>query len=192
MSWAHTAQSLAAGWTEERTETLKRLALDGYSASDAAKVLRITRNAAVAKSHRIGVHFHSNRGDSTGGKIAARKGFAATQRKARQVEIGSGHVRTPREPKPPKPISGVTLPPRQEFRASAFAVTPTARHWLTRLSHECRWPVGEPETPADQWFCCAPAEGDYCPAHTQWGFRPQDKTKRSSPDELARMARRYA
>ena len=52
-----------------------------------------------------------------------------------------------------------------------------ARPWLTRRTGECRWPVGEPERPADQLMCCAPVgcRGDYCPTHRpHMSRRPRD------------------
>ena len=44
------------GWTDERVETLKRLWLDGLSASQIAKQLGgVTRNAVIGKVHRLGL-----------------------------------------------------------------------------------------------------------------------------------------
>ena len=42
------------GWTDERVETLKKLWLDGLSASQIAKQLGgVTRNAVIGKVHRL-------------------------------------------------------------------------------------------------------------------------------------------
>jgi GcrA cell cycle regulator len=44
------------GWTEERVGTLKKLWLDGLSASQIAKQLGgVTRNAVIGKVHRLGL-----------------------------------------------------------------------------------------------------------------------------------------
>src|ERR1700760_4682481 len=44
------------GWTDERVETLKKLWLDGLSASQIAKQLGgVTRNAVIGKVHRLGL-----------------------------------------------------------------------------------------------------------------------------------------
>ena len=44
------------GWTDERVELLKRLWLDGLSASQIAKQLGgVTRNAVIGKVHRLGL-----------------------------------------------------------------------------------------------------------------------------------------
>src|ERR1700742_3151032 len=44
------------GWTEERVATLKKLWLEGLSASQIAKQLGgVTRNAVIGKVHRLGL-----------------------------------------------------------------------------------------------------------------------------------------
>ena len=44
------------GWTDERVEVLKRLWLDGLSASQIAKQRGgVTRNAVIGKVHRLGL-----------------------------------------------------------------------------------------------------------------------------------------
>ena len=49
------------GWTDERVETLKKLWLDGLSASQIAKQLGgVTRNAVIGKANRIGVKLTGN------------------------------------------------------------------------------------------------------------------------------------
>src|SRR5476651_1425507 len=47
---------LIMGWTDERVEVLKKLWLDGHSASQIAKQLGgVTRNAVIGKVHRLGL-----------------------------------------------------------------------------------------------------------------------------------------
>ena len=44
------------GWTDERVSTLKKLWMDGLSASQIAKQLGgVTRNAVIGKVHRLGL-----------------------------------------------------------------------------------------------------------------------------------------
>src|SRR6476469_10974427 len=44
------------GWTDDRVETLKKLWLEGLSASQIAKQLGgVTRNAVIGKVHRLGL-----------------------------------------------------------------------------------------------------------------------------------------
>ena len=43
-------------WTDERVETLKRMWVEGASASQIAKELgQVTRNAVIGKVHRLGL-----------------------------------------------------------------------------------------------------------------------------------------
>ena len=65
------------GWTDERVELLKKLWLEGHSASQIAKQLGgVTRNAVIGKVHRLGL-----------------SGRAAPSQPSRQV------LRTPRPPR---------------------------------------------------------------------------------------------
>ncbi|MDI6625357.1 MAG: GcrA family cell cycle regulator, partial [Brevundimonas sp.] len=56
---------MTAGWTEDRVGALKKLWLEGQSASQIAKQLGggVTRNAVIGKVHRLGL---SNRAGSEG------------------------------------------------------------------------------------------------------------------------------
>ena len=74
------------GWTDERVETLKKLWLDGLSASQIAKQLGgVTRNAVIGKVHRLGL-----------------SGRAAPSQPAR----------TPfKAPRPARPVSAAPTPP---------------------------------------------------------------------------------
>jgi hypothetical protein len=49
-------------WTDEAIETMKRMTLDGCSASVIAAELGTTRNAVIGKQHRIGAPTNSNGG----------------------------------------------------------------------------------------------------------------------------------
>jgi GcrA cell cycle regulator len=48
---------MTAGWTEDRVGALKKLWLEGQSASQIAKQLGggVTRNAVIGKVHRLGL-----------------------------------------------------------------------------------------------------------------------------------------
>ena len=55
------------GWTDERVALLKKLWLEGLSASQIAKQLGgVTRNAVIGKVHRLGLSGRA--GSSTGGR----------------------------------------------------------------------------------------------------------------------------
>jgi GcrA cell cycle regulator len=89
------------GWTDERVETLKRLWLDGVSASHIAKHLGgVTRNAVIGKVHRLGL-----------------SGRAAPSQPPKPV------FKTPRPARPP---TGAIPAARQPGTADAFGQDPVA------------------------------------------------------------------
>jgi len=170
------------GWTDERVEALKKLWLDGLSASQIAKQLGgVTRNAVIGKVHRLGL-----------------SGRAAPSQPARPV------FKTPR---PARPVATQT-PRRAEAQpvvqpASAAAVTPAplpvvyleepgSATVLTLGAHMCKWPIGDPST--DGFTFCGRRtgqDGPYCTEHARMAYQPQQPRKRSGATELARSLRRY-
>jgi len=166
------------GWTDERVETLKKLWLDGLSASQIAKQLGgVTRNAVIGKVHRLGL-----------------SGRAAPSQPARQVF------------KAPRPARPVQTAPVVQRRVVTEAVTvlpmPTPVHRieepgsatvLTLGAHMCKWPIGDPST--DGFTFCGRRSGDvgpYCREHAQVAYQqPQSGKKKTGPTELARSLRRY-
>lgn len=105
-------------WTDERVETLKRMWIEGQSASQIAKELGgVTRNAVIGKVHRLGL---SNRGPGTGGEGEA-------------AEAPVAPVESLVEPEPTEPPEAAqpaepALPEAPEVRdpAPAAAVAATA------------------------------------------------------------------
>ena len=166
------------GWTDERVDTLKKLWLDGLSASQIAKQLGgVTRNAVIGKVHRLGL-----------------SGRAAPSQPSRPV------LRTARPQRPAAPA--VQAAPRRaiEPRTEASAPVPVAITYpeepgsatvLTLGSHMCKWPIGDPAT--DGFTFCGKriAEGTYCVEHARVAYQPQQKKGKGSAAELARSLRRY-
>ena len=185
------------GWTDERVETLRKLWLDGLSASQIAKQLGgVTRNAVIGKVHRLGLS----------GRAApsqpARTPFKAP-RPARPVSAAPTAPAPRRivveEPvlaaAPPPPVAVAVVP------ASAPVVEPTVPAVMERGSatvltlgaHMCKWPIGDPAT--DGFSFCGRRTGDegpYCVEHARVAYQPQQKkARRSDGSELARSLRRY-
>ena len=159
------------GWTDERVELLKRLWLDGLSASQIAKQLGgVTRNAVIGKVHRLGL-----------------SGRAAPSQPARPV------FKAPRPPRPahtpaPRRVEAVHAPtPAPVF----YVEEPGSATVLTLGAHMCKWPIGDPAT--DNFTFCGrrSADGPYCNEHARMAYQPQQARKRSGPSELARSLRRY-
>ena len=163
------------GWTEERVELLKKLWLDGLSASQIAKQLGgVTRNAVIGKVHRLGL-----------------SGRAAPSQPARPV------FKAPRAPRPtpapaPRRVEAHTHhapAPQPVYYAEELPGSATV---LTLGAHMCKWPIGDPATEGFS-FCGrrSDADGPYCVQHSRIAYQPQQARKRSSATDLARSLRRY-
>ncbi len=158
------------GWTDDRVTTLKKLWLEGLSASQIAKHLGgVTRNAVIGKVHRLGL-----------------SGRATPSKPARVV------VRVPR----PR-VAVIAAPRRSEPSAPVLTAvtrveTPGSATVLTLGQHMCKWPIGDPST-REFTFCGRGAgHGPYCTDHAAVAYQPpHKKTKRGEVAELARSLRRY-
>lgn len=181
------------GWTEERVELLKKLWMEGLSASQIAAELGegVTRNAVIGKVHRL--------------KLSARAKPANTTPRARPAQR-----QAPRRPAGPsvssssstmaaaaKPRPAMSRP--QVMGATALAVTPEMQAELyvapakeelfipedKRLSllqlneHTCKWPIGDPLS-KDFYFCGQHSleTGPYCEFHSRRAYHQLDKKKR--------------
>jgi GcrA cell cycle regulator len=166
------------GWTDERVETLKKLWLDGLSASQIAKQLGgVTRNAVIGKVHRLGL-----------------SGRATPSQPQRP---------TFKAPRAPRPAIAAAPAPRRPLEPAAPAQMPTpamvaeapgTATVLTLGAHMCKWPIGDPAS--DGFTFCgrrSDREGPYCSEHARIAYQPQQKKPgaRSGASELARSLRRY-
>lgn len=170
-------------WTDERVSTLKKLWLDGLSASQIAKQLGgVTRNAVIGKVHRLGLS----------GRAApsqpARPAFKAP-RPARPAAQAM-----PSAPRRVTPIEAPSLPV-----AAAPAPLPAFRHEepgsatvLTLGAHMCKWPIGDPSSEGFTFCGRRSSEGaPYCIEHARVAYQPQQTKKKGGATELARSLRRY-
>jgi GcrA cell cycle regulator len=165
------------GWTDERVETLKKLWLDGLSASQIAKQLGgVTRNAVIGKVHRLGL-----------------SGRAAPSQPARPAY---------KPPRPARPAVSATPAPRRVIEPHAPVVVarpipyieePGSATVLTLGAHMCKWPIGDPSSEGFT-FCGKRNGGDgpYCVEHARIAYQPPSGgKKKASANELARSLRRY-
>ncbi len=161
------------GWTDERVELLKKLWLDGLSASQIAKQLGgVTRNAVIGKVHRLGL-----------------SGRAAPSQPSRPT------FKAPRAPRPtpaPAPRRMVEHHAAPAPVPMLYPEEPGSATVLTLGAHMCKWPIGDPAS--DSFSFCgrrSDTDGPYCAHHAQIAYQPQQARKRSSASELARSLRRY-
>jgi GcrA cell cycle regulator len=170
-------EDLGMGWTDERVELLKRLWLEGLSASQVAKQLGgVTRNAVIGKVHRLGLSGRATPSQPT------RTTFKAP-RPPRSLTAGHALTRRPSERRIPAPAAP---------RAAPYVELPGTATVLTLGAHMCKWPIGDPSTD-DFSFCGrrASAEGPYCVEHARVAYQPPQAKRKASASELARSLRRY-
>ncbi|MBO9707586.1 MAG: GcrA cell cycle regulator [Caulobacter sp.] len=152
-------------WNEERTATLRKLWLEGLSASQVARQLGgVSRSAVIGKIHRLG--------------ITVRETPVRPRTTARAI------VRTPRA----RVVrDAVPAAPRQSIRVVELVELEPTANILGLSTHSCRWPIGNPDS-MDFGFCgrekMSP-RGSYCEDHARGAFR-----KLQSPADMKAWSRR--
>jgi GcrA cell cycle regulator len=172
------------GWTDERVDTLKKLWIEGLSASQIAKQLGgVTRNAVIGKVHRLGLA-----GRATPSRPAKRPRPVSRPRIVSSVG-GMGQ-----RPRPTHAPYLALVPQLEPLKAEDGSVTTV----LTLTESVCKWPIGDPGDATFAFCGRAVVEGErhhYCPDHAAAAFQPaQPRRKRAygEPDELRRMLRQSA
>ncbi|MBX9803387.1 MAG: GcrA family cell cycle regulator [Caulobacteraceae bacterium] len=169
---------MTAGWTEDRVGALKKLWLEGQSASQIAKQLGggVTRNAVIGKVHRLGLS----------GRAAPSQPARATFRPARPRPA----AQPTQAPSAPRRIEAVQ--PRVAAAPSVPAPMPDLPGTATVMTlgaHMCKWPIGDPSSNEFSFCGRRSSEGVYCVEHARVAYQPQ--VKRGGATDLARSLRRY-
>lgn len=148
-------------WTVERTETAKKMWLEGRSALEIARHIGAqSRNAVLGKMLRVGCV----RGN-VAAKIAMQRGGKRGARKAREVSKSI-------QPASPDAKASARLAYDAALERME-AAKDTARKPLEDLEHsDCRWPVGTPGEP-EFGFCADPKMYGlpYCGRHAARAYR---------------------
>jgi len=180
------------GWTDERVETLKKLWLDGLSASQIAKHLGgVTRNAVIGKVHRLGLSGRAAPSQPAHPVFKAPRPArpAASAVPARRPSPAADHSRAAAHP------VAAAGPPRTAHNETNALAAPPERGSATVLTlgaHMCKWPIGDPATEGFS-FCGRRSsdDGPYCVEHARVAYQPHQTKKKASSSELARSLRRY-
>ena len=160
-------------WTAEAVEDLKRLALEGRSASAIAATLGVgSRNAVIGKASRIGIKLSGGGPASVRGKTPARarRSQWATAPYTRQ-SAEDALVRDP-------PVIPGSQPGDRGKRPAAWMLGEAEIGEMRRVRFEeirefaCRWPLGDPKS-GDFAYCgLKPADGQsYCAGHCRMAYR---------------------
>jgi len=164
-------------WTEEAIEVLKKLALEGRSASVIAEALGASsRNAVIGKANRIGIKLNGGgRGPAPGGTPAA-------------MRVQMAAVAHPKSA--PGTQSSAAALSRDPERKAAWTPAEAEVGDMRRVRFEeirefaCRWPLGDPRS-GDFAYCgLTPAEGrSYCAGHCRMAYQPPKARTRQAPPE---------
>ncbi|MCX5497764.1 GcrA cell cycle regulator [Kaistia dalseonensis] len=169
-------------WTDERVELLKKLWIDGLSASQIATELGgVTRNAVIGKVHRLSL---SGRAKPASTPVArARKPSTtngrstATSRPATTIRpMVAGNTAL-------KPVGQLVAEPRRLPRMSESddVVVPISLHAtiLTLTEQTCKWPIGDPNTDGFHFCGCNSKIGvPYCDYHARIAYQPVHDRRR--------------
>jgi GcrA cell cycle regulator len=159
-------------WTTEAVEDLKKLALEGKSASHISAALGVgSRNAVIGKASRIGIKLNGGGGASVRGKglpRAARLQWApahTTRPSADAQGSGAAAAHDPNVSTGDGRVAG-----------RSFGIAEIGEMRRLRLEDirdsACRWPLGDPRS-GDFAYCgLTPVGGQsYCAGHCQMAYR---------------------
>ncbi len=186
-------------WSDERVAILKKMWLDGNSASEIAKELgEITRNAVIGKVHRLGLsNRESNVSKSGSGTTKAvkslKRGRPPKVIKEAKKRGRPQKLKEPSEFTETKDDKNKSLNPLAASQGSnekkIEVVSDLSEETLKNLlkvemkskkislmeltERTCKWPIGDPATDTF-WFCGHESEPGkpYCKTHISIAFQP--------------------
>ena len=183
----------AGGWTEERVELLKKLWLEGLSASQIAGVLGegVTRNAVIGKVHRLKLTGRAKPASSAPRARATPRPSTGVRRISSGASRPSSGIASMMKSRsaPPAPMHGATaLKMDPEFETEAYVAPQVQELYIPedqRLNllqlneHTCKWPIGDPLS-KDFYFCGQHSleTGPYCEFHSRRAYHQVDKKRR--------------
>lgn len=167
-----------ATWTEDRVELLKKLWIDGLSASQIAGELGgVTRNAVIGKVHRLGLSGRA-KAPSSGGAARTRKPAAPRTSSGFNV---TNHIRGNAALVPlVRPQPEARPDPKPELMDPDVVVPFSERVSIMELKENmCRWPMGDP-THAEFRFCGLKTDSGvpYCGYHCRIAYQPAGERRR--------------
>jgi GcrA cell cycle regulator len=179
-------------WTTEAVEDLKRLALEGRSASVIAAALgAASRNAVIGKASRIGIKLNGGGPGSGRGKAQARAGRAQWDAIARpRPGTGKPHPARALEVIPgARPRDGEASDAPWPFGEAEVGEMRRVRFEEMR-EFACRWPLGDPKAGEFAYCGLAPLRGhSYCAGHCRMAYRPAEaRPGRSRPEGSRALA----
>lgn len=189
-------------WTDERVETLRKLWLEGLSATQIANALScgVTRSAVIGKLHRLGLNVKARPGGAKAAQpkpapvLKSRPKPAAPASALPEVPPMRAFNEHPEEARKGK--NDIGDEERAEIVKRADAPAPASQHVTIMELREsmCRWPLGDPASP-DFRYCgdVAPiGEGPYCKFHMKVAYVPSRPRKPMSDEQKEAIRRGLA
>ncbi len=187
-------------WSDERVAILKKMWLEGNSASEIAKVLgNITRNAVIGKVHRLGLSNRDTNVSKSGAITSKVTKSVKRGRPPKKIEKEVKKRGRPQKLKEPRDFPEITDDKNKsttsignETRSSESnlkVVSDLSEETLKNLlkvemkakkislmeltERTCKWPIGDPATETF-WFCGHESEPGkpYCKTHISIAFQP--------------------
>jgi len=186
-------------WSDERVAILKKMWLEGSSASEIAKELgNITRNAVIGKIHRLGM---SNRDTNNLKSGSSTSNAKKSVRRGRPPKVNKEEKKRgrPHKLKDPGDFPGTldlkeksTISSAKEMRLDenkTKVASDLSEETLQNIlkvemkskkislmeltERTCKWPIGDPATDTF-WFCGHESEPGkpYCKTHISIAFQP--------------------
>lgn len=179
---------MTAGWTDDRVGALKKLWLEGQSASQIAKQLGggVTRNAVIGKVHRLGLSGRA--APSQPARTAT--SFRTTRPRPAAPAATPAQAPQPSAPRHLEAVSSKPVPPTPP--AAPIPDLPGTATVMTLGAHMCKWPIGDPSSREFSFCGRRASEGVYCVEHARVAYQPQVRRgSKESGSDLARSLRRY-
>ncbi|NOZ32233.1 MAG: GcrA cell cycle regulator [Alphaproteobacteria bacterium] len=172
-------------WTDDRVELLKKLWMEGLSASQIAAILGegVTRNAVIGKVHRLKL---SGRVKPASTAPRARKPRPSIPKRSASGAM-SGAVRRHLTNAPMIGATALKIQPEGSAEIAAapeqvaeIYIEPENRLDLLSLNEQtCKWPIGDPMT--DDFYFCGQEPNDnkpYCEFHSRRAYHTMDRKRR--------------
>lgn len=187
-------------WNDERVEQLRKLWLEGLSASQIAAELAngITRNAVIGKVHRLGLSGRAKapapaparpraKQAASGARPSVGPSSAGSRPAARgMIDAGAPMTMTRgANALAMQPMASAAAAPTPAPRPVEEVVIPISERVTIMELREsmCRWPLGDPTSPEFR-FCGAHSPiggGPYCAYHAGVAYQPaQDRRRNAS------------
>jgi GcrA cell cycle regulator len=173
-------------WTDERVELLRKLWLEGLSASQIAGQLAngITRNAVIGKVHRLGLS----------GRVKAQAAPSTRVRLKQQQPQRVMSTRSSGTMMRGNTALALKAEPFEHLmpRPETIVIPMSERVTILDLKEAmCRWPHGDP-TSMEFRYCGAKkavtGEGPYCSYHTRMAYQPIQERRRERERRLQNTA----